>query len=252
MKPHRCTWPPWPARRHKALVLLGADVRHRQGQPHAGRRAVTACRTAGKTDEPERQWGAVIAFLERRRRWPPTSAATLRGARPGCGADARRGRGARRRHQARAAARVLPREDDVNARDHDGAAALPGRRGGPRRRRRLARRQARRRCAADQLRRHRAPLGGAQAHLAAARLLVARGAGCAPPTASDAPRWGRGRQPGRGRLPRVGGRRGPGPAVLRDQGADGGNVEGRCNSTVDLGLSTAGTRSRGQLSLPRW
>ena len=79
-----------------------------------------------KTDEPERQWGAVIAFLEKaalmaaderrdfaQRSWGLDVAQTL-------GEAAARG-------DATELARLLacyPREADVNARDHDGAAAL--------------------------------------------------------------------------------------------------------------------------------
>ena len=102
-----------PARRHKAprAPRCGCDS-HRQGRPHAGRRRAVppaglpvqdrrARAAVGRGDRLSREGGA-----NGRRRAPRLCAAQLG---PGCGADARRGRGARRRHRARAAARVLSR-----------------------------------------------------------------------------------------------------------------------------------------------
>ena len=112
----------------KLLVLLGADVNATDKDGHTpaddARYRLQDCPC--KTDEPERQWGAVIAFLEKaapmaaderrdlaQRSWGLDVALTL-------GEAAARG-------DATELARLLacyPREDDVNARDHDGAAAL--------------------------------------------------------------------------------------------------------------------------------
>ena len=133
-----------------------------------------------KTDEPERQWGAVIAFLEKA---APMAADERRDfAQRSWGLDVAQTLGeAAARGDATELARLLacyPREDDVNARDHDGAAALHA-----------AAEAGVGAAAVDLLVDKRADvalrtnyddtalhLAAREGHLAAARLLVARGA----------------------------------------------------------------------------
>ena len=112
----------------KLLVLLGADVAAVDKDGHApaddARYRLQDCPC--KTDEPERQWGAVIAFLEKA---APMAADERRDfAQRSWGLDVAQTLGeAAVRGDATELARLLacyPREDDVNARDHDGAAAL--------------------------------------------------------------------------------------------------------------------------------
>ena len=112
----------------KLLVLLGADVAATDKDGHTpaddARYRLQDCPC--KTDEPERQWGAVIAFLEKA---APMAADERRDfAQRSWGLDVAQTLGeAAARGDATELARLLacyPREDDVNARDHDGAAAL--------------------------------------------------------------------------------------------------------------------------------
>ena len=165
----------------KLLVLLGADAAAVDKDGHTpaddARYRLQDCPC--KTDEPERQWGAVIAFLEKA---APMAADERRDfAQRSWGLDVAQTLGeAAARGDATELARLLacyPREDDVNARDHDGAAALH------------AAAEAGHAAAVDLLVDKRADvalrthyddtalhLAARQGHLAAARLLVARGA----------------------------------------------------------------------------
>ena len=212
-RPHRCTWPPSTAgSAPQAPRALGADVSAVDKDGHTpaddARYRLQDCPC--KTDDPERQWGAVIAFLEK----AATLAADERRdfAQRSWGLDVAQTLGeAAARGDATELARLLaryPREDDVNARDHDGAAALH------------AAAEAGHAAAVDLLVDKRADvalrthyddtalhLAARQGHLAAARPRRARRRRARHQPLRTRCAGRRGRQPGSGRLPR--GRRAP-------------------------------------------